>query len=67
MLRGAKTKDYKMAARSVFLFFVFFSRYFAKNVCFRWKSGVLSSDEYLACSTGGARLAKIAIFRVVCF
>ena len=66
MLRGAKTKDYKMAASSVSQFFVFFSRYFVKNVSFMWKSGVLSSDEYLACSTGGARLAKIAIFHVIC-
>ena len=66
MLRGAQTKEYKMAAPTVFQFLVLSTRYFAKNVRFMWKSSVLSSDEYLAYSGGGSRLAKIAIFRVVC-
>ena len=66
MLRGAQTKEYKMAAPTVFQLLDFSARYFAQNVSFMWKSSVLSSDEYLAYSAGGARLAKIAIFRVVC-
>ena len=37
-----------MAAPIVFQFLVFSARYFAKNVCFMWKSSVLSRDEYLA-------------------
>ena len=65
MLRGAQTKEYKMPAPTVFQFLVFSARYFAQNESFMWKSSVLSSDEYLVYSGGGARLAKIAIFRVV--